>query len=317
MSKRLEPVEVAIVGGGIGGIATALWCRRLALRCALLERSDRLGGQLHAIHFSIPDFPGVMSDGPGFADKLASQLKQIGIVPQLNTDVQEVDLASGCLLTNQGRLSAQAIVAATGARRRRLSVPGAEALLGKGLSYTFSGDKGTFIGRPICIVGGGDGAFENALHAAACCPHITLVVRSQKSRARKDFIERVMKHPKIEVLFESEVSAIHGEHCVTGASVQTPSGARCLDVKAVLIKIGLETVTSWLPETCKLTEHGTLPVDDSQRTPYPRLWSVGDLCTGIDPSLSAAVGQASMAVRDIKRALHPDERASWRSSSLT
>lgn len=305
MTKVWKSVEVAIVGGGVGGVAAALWCHRLALDCVLLEGGSRLGGQLFHIHNTIPDYPGVLCDGAGFAEHLTSQLSALDIVPQLDAIVQEVCLESGDVHTTRGLVKAKALIVATGSRRRRLPVPGAKRLLGRGVSYTYSGNRGMFVGRRTCIVGGGDGAFENALMLVDTSPEVTLVMRRRDARARQDFVDAVHLHPRISLVCESQIVSIEGEEHVSSVCLQGPEGTTSIDAEAVLIKIGLEPVVDWLGGCCELGAGGTLVVDQEQRTSHPKVWAVGDVCTAVDPSISVAAGQACFAVRAIKRVLHP------------
>lgn len=296
---------MAIIGGGVGGIAAALWCQRLALQCILLEQKERLGGQLYYIHNRIPDYPGLLCTGPELADHLTDQLEQLHIVPQLSTIVQGLD-ASGHVLTNRGRIRAKAIIAATGATRRTLEVEGVQRWLGKGVAYTYSGSKDTFSGCPACIIGGGDGAFENALMMADICESVTLIMRRREPRARRDFVEHVEAHPRIRVLRETIPVAIEGTDRVESIRVSSTEGEYSIPVGAVLIKIGFQLQTGWLGEECEQIDGHALQTSSTQRTSHPQIWSVGDLCTPQDPSISVAVGQACLAVRDIKRFLHPE-----------
>lgn len=302
-------VDVAIVGGGVGGVAAALWCARLALRFVLLEQRERLGGQLFYIHNPIPDYLGLHCDGKGFADQLTAQLKALDIVPQLGAAVQEVSLDEGLLQTTAGRVRARAIIAATGATRRRLDVPGIADLDGQGggeksgVYYSFSGHREAFRGRRVCVVGGGDGAFENALMLADCCPQVTIVQRREASRARQDFVDAVAAHPAIAIMRRAQIVRVCGDDGLQGVVIQQDDQERQLDVDILLVKIGLVTVRDWLGDGCQLSSAGTLVVDANQQTSHPRLWAVGDICTPQDPSISVSVGQACLAVRHIQRCL--------------
>ncbi len=298
-----EHKDVVIVGAGMGGVSAAIWGHRLGVPCFLLEQQEQIGGQLQHIHNIIPDYPGLVCDGAEFSAQLCSQLTQLGIVPQLGGSVQDVDVKSRSIRVGGQWISCKAMVVATGLRKRHLRADGAEALMGRGLAMSFSGQREMFAGRKICLVGGGDGAFENALMMVESCPHVTIVCRGRHPRARSSFLERVQAHPAIDILLESEVVAVEGTSWVEAVRIQGPTSCERLAVEAVLVKIGMEPQVEWLKGTGVAQQHGYLQVNHAQQTSIPWIWAVGDVCTPLDPSLSVAAGQACLAMRSIERYL--------------
>lgn len=299
-----KQADVVIVGAGMGGVSAAIWGHRLELSCLLLEQGNQIGGQLHLMHNVIPDYPGILCNNGGeFSEHLSTQLDRLDIVPQLRGTVQDVDVTGRRVLVNREWISCKALVVATGLRRRRLAVSGADAFLGKGVSMTFSGQREMFRGRRSCIVGGGDGAFENALMMSEICPRVVLVYRGAAPRARTSFQEQVKANPSIELRLHSEVVALEGTDWVEAVEVQGPSERERLDVEAVLVKIGMETQIDWLKSAALETKNKYLQVNHEQRTSAPWIWAVGDVCTPVDPSLSVAAGQACIAMRSIERFL--------------
>ncbi|TNE52216.1 MAG: NAD(P)/FAD-dependent oxidoreductase [Deltaproteobacteria bacterium] len=302
MSKA-QVVDVVIVGAGMAGLAAALWGKRLGLECVVLEQSQQLGGQLHKIHNTIPDYPGLVCDGAGLVTQLESQLNALEIAPRCNAMVQRVDWENQVVVCDEVQFETQALVIATGLEQRRLRVPGSEKWEDAGVYLSYNGHKEEFAGRAACIVGGGDGAFENATMMADECPHITIVYRGTSPRARQSFQEQVDGLSNVEVLYESDVVKVNGEESVTGVEIQGPDGTRSLEVEAVLVKIGMEPRTRWMGENSPKLSKGYLTVDASQQTSLPWVWAVGDVCTPQDPSLSVAAGQACLAMRAIERRL--------------
>lgn len=300
---EIEKVDVVIVGGGMAGIAAALWGKRLDLQCVVLEQAERLGGQLHKIYNIIPDYPGLVCDGAGVVAQLEQQLNALEIVPRRNAEVLGVDWETKTIQCETGAIQAQALVVATGLEQRRLGVAGSEPLLGKGVYLSYNGHKEAFAGRRACIVGGGDGAFENAVMMAGVCPHVTIVYRGTSPRARRSFQEEVEQLPNVDVVYESNVVRVNGEEGVSGVEIHGPTGSSVLDVDVVLVKLGMEPRTRWMGDQRPECERGYLKVNASQQTSIPWVWAVGDVCTPLDPSLSVAAGQACLAMRAIEREL--------------
>lgn len=298
-----EAVDVVIVGAGMAGVASALWGHRLDLSFVLLEESERWGGQLHCIHNPIPDYPGLQTDGAGFVEQLQAQMDALGVAPLIDTAVDAVDWKRQIVRSGERAWRARALVIATGLRKRPLPAPGAERLLGKGLEMTFSGAREAFAGRRACVVGGGDGAFENALMMAEVCPQVSILYRGDQVRARESFQQEVAEHPNIEVCLCTDVLEVHGDERVAGLTVRTPEGQARWDTEAVLVKIGMEPQVEWLGDDGPEQSEGYLRVDREQRTTLSWVWAVGDVCSPRDPSLSVAAGQACVAMRAIERTL--------------
>ena len=296
-------MDVLIIGAGIGGIATAIWCHRLGLSHLLLERGDRLGGQLHWIYNQIPDYPAFWGTGKELIEHLERHLNELDIQPSLNVEVFSIDGQTGGIETSIGKINASTIVLATGMRRRGLDVPGIHSLMGKGVAFSASLQRENIRGNSICIVGGGDGAVENALMLASICPEINILCRSRILKARPHFIAQLKQHKNIKIHLETEISSILGGDRVQAVELHHATGLQFIKTDAVLIKIGLIANSEVLNGQSKMGEDGFVIVDSFQKTTQERIWAVGDVCTPLDPSISVAVGQACIAARAIERYL--------------
>ena len=311
--EKADQYDVMVIGGGVGGISTAIWCERLGLRVALVERA-RLGGQLYMIHKEIPDYPGLWcEDGAALAAKMREHLERLKGIRLLLGEVEEIDAEAGSLRWRGGgggvhESKAGALVMATGLSRRLLETPDLRGWLGRGVAYSASEDPRIFARHSACVIGGGDGAMDNALWLVeACdCPLVSLVHRGRSLRGRRDFIERVMEHPQIRVYLESHLVACESKEeggRLAAVRIATSQGEERLAVEALLIKIGFAPQTQLLRGKCEMDAQGYLWVDAHQKTSAARLWAVGDLCTPVDPSISVAVGQGCLAAREIARFL--------------
>ena len=129
--------DVIIVGGGPGGIAAAIWCKRVSLHCLILEGKDELGGQLSMIHSRIPDFPGLIcNSGQDLRRSLTAHLQELGIAYILNSPVERIEPSNHGfeLHTPNGSMFARTVILSTGVARRRF--PLADSYDGFGVSYT-------------------------------------------------------------------------------------------------------------------------------------------------------------------------------------
>ena len=300
--EQNEQYDVLIIGGGPAGIAAAIWCARVSLRCLIVEKKNIIGGQLSMIHTEIPDFPGLIcSSGAELRRHLESHIEKLDISVQLDSTVLEVHSRNeGFQVHMQDAiLSARSIIVATGVARRRF-VP-ADAFLGAGVSYTASGAIEMFQGRSCAILGGGDGALENALRLSRICPSVHVVVRGKRLRARGHFIEDVQAQSNILVHYSTTVEELIGEERLTSLIVREDGVQKTLAVESFLIKIGFAPVSSIGTFVLGSTSGGHIQTSATQKTSIEGVWAIGDNCTALDPSLSVAMGQACVAVRDIAR----------------
>lgn len=300
--------ELVIVGAGPAGVSAALWARLLDLDVLLLEAGEGPGGQLHHIHFQPREIPGwTAGDGAVMAATYARQLAESGIVVRYGAvaaaltpgDPPSLTLADG------GTVVARAMLVATGARRRRLGVPGEEDFADRGLSYSATRDLSRLTGRRLVVVGGGDAAYENALILAAAGRDVTLLVRGV-SRARVEFRERVAADSRIRVRTGATVRAVLGDERVRALRVAEPDGERDLPCDGVVVKVGVVPNTEWCRGALAHDPDGWLTVDASFATSGSGVWAAGDVTRPLLPGIPVSHGHGALAVAAIRHALRGD-----------
>lgn len=291
-----EPVDVAIVGAGMAGVAAALWCKRMALSCAWLETGADLGGQLARINGPIPDYPGLVApDGRAFREALRAQVAAEGLAPRTGAAVVAADLAGRRLdLVDGTAFAYRGLVIATGARPRRLGVPGEEALRGRGVSDSATRDLARLAGKHVAVVGGGDAALENALILARAGCRVELLHRGAAFRGRPDFVAAVGASDRIAVHLGARVGSVLGEERVTGLLL---AEGPALAVDAVVVKIGVTADLGPFHGQVALDAAGYVAVDVDQATSAAWAYAAGDVCNPRHSSLAAAAGQGMVAVK--------------------
>ncbi len=308
--------ELLIAGAGPAGVSAALWARTLGLSVTVIERAAQPGGQLHAIHFHPRELPGFAAgDGPALARVFASQLADEHVDVRYGVEAAALACPPGATsatvtAADGVRLEASALLVATGLRRRRLEVPGEREFEGRGVSTSATRDRARFAGGDVAVAGGGDAAYENALLLAAAGCRVWLIVRGA-TRARADFRARVAAEPRISVLEGSRVTAILGDTRVRALRIQGPQGTGDRPVAGLVVKVGSIPNTEWCGSLARDGE-GHLRVDPHFRTSAPRVWAAGDVTRSALPSIAVAIGQAGLAVADIRAQLRgePAGRAS-------
>lgn len=295
--------DLLVVGAGPAGATAALWARSWGWRVTLLERAASPGGQLHQVHFTPSNFTAAIAgDGPVMANRIREQLETAGIDANCGIEVVALDVSVPAVRDAGGaRHEANAVVIATGVRRRVLDVPGERELEGRGVSYSASQDRAAFAGEDMVVVGGGDAAFENALLLTNVGCRVTLVVRG-RARARRDFQERVDADPRIERLEHTRVVAIEGDKAVRSVALAGERGAFSIPAAGVVIKIGVQPNSEWCRGDVECDPEGYVLVDETLATSAPRVWAAGDVTRPPVMGLTLATGQGTLAVASIRDA---------------
>ena len=297
--------ELVIVGAGPAGISAALWARSHEMPALVLESEAGPGGQLLHVYFEPRDLAGMPpGDGAAIATRYQKQLADSGVTVRYGALVQSLAVAPRLLLTLVAgeEIATRALLIATGARRRRLGVPGERELEDRGVTFSATRDRERLAGHAVAVVGGGDAAAENALMLAQAGCDVTLIARGAL-RARPAFRERVAAEPRVRVLVHTRVVRVLGESQVTGLELQSPTGSSRLACDGVVIKVGVVPNTEWCREVLPHDEDGYLRVDAEYATGVPGVWAAGDVIRPAVLSAAVAVGQGVLAASAIRRAL--------------
>jgi len=241
--------NVIIIGGGPAGLSAAIYLARANLKPLVFAGSPP-GGQL-MLTSEVENYPGYESIlGAELITKMRNQAIKLG-ARIINENVLKVELSKKPFAVHLSKLShdrnfsgtklpsisheavgsskfghfdnvlnAKSIIIATGARALWLGVPGEERLRGKGVSACATCDGFFFRNKTVAVIGGGDTALEEALTLTKFAEKIYLIHRRDSFRASKIMQEKVLKHPKIEVIWSTQVVEIVGKERVEGVSLK-------------------------------------------------------------------------------------------------
>jgi thioredoxin reductase (NADPH) len=292
--------DCAVVGAGPAGLSAALWLHDLEVPFLLLEQEAVLGGDGVHINGPINNYLGLPArDGRAFLSEIRRQIEAAALPILPGRRVVRIDAQRRTVELDQGRVEARTLILAMGLRRRQLPLPGIERFVGKGVTLSATTDMDRLRGNEVAMVGGGDGAMENALLLAEECPRVHLVMRGASGRPA--FFERVRSHPRIVVHMACEVVAVAGDDAgLSALSLRSPTGDAWLPVRHLVVKIGFVPNSDVIePGSLVLDAAGYVLADAFMRTSAPGVFVAGDLRNPRSPSLAAAVGDGAVAAREV------------------
>ena len=322
---RKRTYDLVVVGAGPAGLGAAVYGASEGLSTLALE-STALGGQA-GTSSRIENYLGFPAGLSGFelasralvqADKFGTQTA----VPQeaVSVDREGDDYRIG--LSEAGEVVARSVIAASGARYRRLDLPGLERFEGVSVHYAATqAEAQPFEGEEVAVVGGGNSAGQAALFLAGRARRVYLLVRGHDlGKGMSSYlVDRVTDAENVELLANTEVRELVGEDRLEGVVVEdNRSGARrTLGAKALFVFIGAEANTGWLRGAVELDERGFVLTggeisrsalggdawQELSREPYlletslPGVFAAGDVRSGSIKRVASAVGEGAMAVR--------------------
>jgi thioredoxin reductase (NADPH) len=304
--------DVIIIGSGPAGLTAAIYTARANLAPLLIEgepssTSDQPGGQL-MLTTEVENFPG-FPDGVMGPDLMASMRAQaVRFGTEIITEkVTRVDFSQRPFRVwiRDTEYRSHAVIVSTGAQSLMLGLESERRLIGHGLSTCATCDGFFFRGHDIAVVGGGDSAIEEAIFLTKFADKVTLIHRRDELRASKIMQDRAFANPKIEFLWNSQVTEIFGDQAVTGVEVtSTVDGTTSvLDVTGIFVAIGHRPNTDLFvgqldmdPATGYLV---TRP--DSSYTDVEGVFACGDVQDDVYRQAITAAGSGCMAAIDAER----------------
>lgn len=293
--------QVVIIGGGAAGLSAGLWSAELGLKSIILESANELGGQLLWTFNSIKNHLGIEAENGREMQKIfLKQIESRQLEIQTNCQVVEVNTENKTVkLADQTIFSADALVIATGIRRRKLGLENEEKFINQGIITSGKGEGEKVSGKNVCIVGGGDAALENALILSEFAQEVTLIHRRKEFRGRKEFIEQVKQHPKVKILTETVVTKLNGDDFLESIEFQTNENNFTRPTDFLLLRLGVEPNTELFRDQIKLDKNGYCLVNANCETNIRNVYAIGDIANPYSPTISSAVGMGSTAIKHL------------------
>ena len=297
--------EFLIIGGGPAGMTAAVYAARKKLSTLLVTQD--LGGQVNE-NLRVENYMGYQFiEGPELMEKFETQLHQYPIEVKLGMKVSDIRQIVGGLeaVTDSGlTYRAKSVLFATGKQSRELDVPGEERLRGRGVTYCSVCDGPVFSGEKVAIIGGGNSALSAVQDMLRLSPHVYLVSLTPLT-ADPAVIENTSAAPNVTILTQHRTEEVLGNEQVEGILVRDlKSGQeKRLEVKGVLVEIGLLPNSAPVARLVKLNERGEVPVNKNCETGVPGLYAAGDVTDVPEKQIVVACGEGAKAALQAHRYL--------------
>lgn len=273
--------KLIIIGSGPAGLTAGIYASRANLEPLIIE-GDTPGGQLMGTSF-VENWPGEKSIlGPKLMMNMKEHAKEFGS-EFLSGQIVSVDLSQRpfTLLTNkQQKLSADAIIIATGATPKRLGIPGEDTYWGKGVTTCAVCDGSFYRDQEVLIIGGGDTAMEDASFLKRFTKKITIVHILDKFTASHAMQQRVLNDPDIRVIYNSTVTAFDGDgKRVTSATItnKQTNESHEMNINGAFIAVGLTPNTQFIKDHIDCDKWGYITVHNHVKTSVEGVFAAGDV----------------------------------------
>ena len=306
LKQKGEPVSVVILGGGMGGLTSALYLARAGLAPVVLE-GDQPGG-LIAQSANVQNWPGeLMITGGDLAEKLHRQAEENGAILLADKAVR-VDLSKRPfqIETESGQLLlADACIIAMGTTPNHLGVPGEQELWGRGVSNCAICDGSLYRDRVVGIVGGGDAAVQEALYLSNLAKEVFVFVRGDKLRATdRERVRSMQAQSNIHLFYRTTVEEIAGEAGVlSSVSLRSGDEERDQPLDGLFLAIGSRPNIELFKGQLALQKDGYIDIKGGNRTSVEGVYAVGDIADPFYKQAVSAAGEGAKAAMDVQQLL--------------
>lgn len=272
--------DLIIIGAGPAGMTAAIYAQRASLKTVLIEKA--LPGGKMTRTSEVENYPGFdFIDGQALATKMQEQVEKLN-VEIIYDEVVSVDAEKTVTLLGDRKLTAKAVIIATGTVEKKIGVPGEDEYYGKGVSYCGVCDGFLFKDKTITVVGGGYAACEESLYLTRMTNNLNLVHRREGFRADEKTVTKVKKHPNINMQVNYRVVEVIGdpvEDKVVGLKIENTTTKEIKEIKtdALFPYIGSDPITSFVRDLGICDEEGYILVDEMGQTKVPGIFAAGDV----------------------------------------
>lgn len=298
--------DLIIIGSGPAGLSAAIYAQRAKLDTLVVEKNYASGGQVLNT-YEVDNYPGLKGiNGFDMGTKFREHADELGAVfaeAEVRSLVDEGAVKN--VITDQETYEAKAVIIATGARHRKLGVPGEEELSGMGVSYCATCDGAFFRGKTVAVAGGGDVAVEDAIFLARICKKVYVIHRRDELRAANILQQNLFELDNVEMVWDTVVDEIAGEQQVEKLKIHNKKTGEAgeLAVDGIFIAVGILPNSDEFEHPVEMDESKYLIAGEEGLTNIPGVFAAGDVRTKMLRQIVTAVSDGANAVTSVQKYL--------------
>lgn len=303
--------DLIIIGSGPAGLSAAIYAQRAVLNTLVIEKSVMSGGQVLNT-YEVDNYPGYKGiNGFDLGMKLREHADELGS-KFVEEDVKEIQVEDNVkkVITDKETYETKTIIIATGARYRKLDVPGEAEFSGMGVSYCATCDGAFFRNKTTCVAGGGDVAVEDAIFLARMCEKVYVIHRRDEFRAAKSLQDKLFSLENVEIIWDSNVKEIKGEGGKVNAieifNVKTKE-ERIIETNGVFIAVGIIPNSDEFEGAVAMNEQKYIIAGEECITNVDGIYAAGDIRTKMLRQIITAASDGANAVTSVQNYLNTNK----------
>ncbi|NBJ82773.1 thioredoxin-disulfide reductase [bacterium 1XD42-94] len=312
--------DLVIIGSGPAGLGAAIYAQRAELKTLVIEKEMVSGGQVLTTYEvdNYAGLPGINGFELGMkfkehADKLGTEFAVDTVLSVKTAEpagelMKAAELSAGIreVVCEGHTYKARTVLIASGARHRKLDVPGEERLTGMGVSYCATCDGAFFRKKTAAVVGGGDVAIEDAIFLARLCEKVYLIHRRDELRGARSLQKKLMELENVELVWDTVVEAINGDDKVSSIDLlnKKTGEKRTLSVDGVFIAVGISPNTGAYEGLVEMDAGGYIVAGEDGKTSAAGIFAAGDVRTKALRQIVTAVADGANCITSVEEYLN-------------
>ncbi|MCA9865160.1 MAG: FAD-dependent oxidoreductase [Anaerolineales bacterium] len=300
--------DAIVIGGGPAGLTAALYMAREGIETLVIEKAG-MGGQAGSTNI-LENYPGFDEGvtGAEFAERLTRQARRFDAEILQAQEIVELFRYGPywCVTTASGQeYDAKAVLLTTGARYRRLGVPGEEHLLGTNIHFCATCDGAFYKNKKVLVIGGGNSGFEEGLFLTKFADQVDIVEIHPQPKASQILQEQVARNPKMTVTVNHEVKGFKGRNRLEAVLVEDRATGEIKEWQydGVFVFIGLTPNSNLVQDRVETNPWGFIVTDKTLMCSVPGLFAAGDVREGSTKQAASAAGEGATAALMIREYL--------------
>lgn len=308
--------DLIVIGGGPAGLSAGIYAGRAQMDVLIIEKSE-IGGQITTTS-EVVNYPGIKEiSGHHLGEQMRDQALGFG-VEFLKSEVTTMDFKEEIkkVETTSGTYKALSVIIATGANPRKLGFPGEAEFTGRGVAYCATCDGEFFTGLDVFVIGAGFAAAEEAIFLTKFARKVTIIAREPEFTCAKSIAEKVLKHPKIEVKFNSQIVEVTGDTKLRKAIFKDNLTDTTWEYTApdnesfgVFVFIGYKPQSDLFKNHVNLDSQGYIVTDGDLQTNVKDVYAIGDIRPKRLRQVVTAVADGALAATVLEKVVEEKREA--------